>query len=52
MKVKFKTISAGPNGTIFVGDVVEVSESEGKLLIEKGYAEEVAEVKPKKNRKK
>lgn len=43
MKVKFKTTSAGPNGTIFVGDIVEVSESEGNLLIDKGYAEKVVE---------
>jgi hypothetical protein len=41
MKVKFKTLSAGAGGIIRPGDVVEVSDSEGKLLIDCGYAENV-----------
>lgn len=45
MKVRFKTISAGPNGAIYPGDVVEVSESEAKLLINGGYAVAVEEQK-------
>lgn len=46
MKVKFKTLSAGASGIIRPGDVVEVSESESKLLIDGGYAEAVESVKP------
>lgn len=46
MKVKFKTLSAGASGIIRPGDVVEVSESEAKLLIDGGYAEAVESVKP------
>ena len=45
MKVRFKTISAGPNGAIYPGDVVEVSESEAKLLIRGDYAVAVEEHK-------
>lgn len=45
MKVRFKTISAGPNGAIYPGDVVEVSESEAKLLINGEYAVAVEECK-------
>lgn len=41
MKVKFKTLSAGARGVIRPGDIVEVSESEGQLLIGGGYAEAV-----------
>lgn len=57
MKVKFKTLSAGASGIIRPGDIVEVSESEGKLLVERGYADAVDkpdEIKqePKKGRKK
>jgi hypothetical protein len=57
MKVKFKTLSAGASGIIRPGDVVEVSDSEGKLLVERGYADAVDkpdEIKqePKKGRKK
>ncbi len=63
MKVKFKTLSAGASGVIRPGDVVEVSESEAKLLIDGGYAgavESAPEVKaetepvpePKRGRKK
>ena len=39
MKVVFKTLSAGPQGVIRPGDVVDVSEAEGKLLLAAGYAE-------------
>ena len=46
MKVKFKTLSAGASGIIRPGDVVEVSESEAKLLIDGGYAEAVETGKP------
>ena len=41
MKVKMLTMSAGPNGTIRAGSVIEVSNAEGKLLIHGGYAERV-----------
>ena len=39
MKVKFKTLSAGPTGVIRVGDIVDVSESEAELLVRVGCAE-------------
>lgn len=38
MKVKFKTRSSGPEGTIYPGQVVEVPESEARMLAEGGYA--------------
>lgn len=41
MKVKFKTLSAGPTGVIRVGDIVDVSESEAELLVKVGCAEYV-----------
>lgn len=41
MKVKMLTMSAGPNGTIRAGSIIEVSDREGKLLIGGGYAEAV-----------
>lgn len=47
MKVKMITMSAGPNGTIRAGDVVDVSDAEGKLLISGGYAEEVEAPAPR-----
>ena len=57
MRVKFKSLSAGASGVIRPGDVVDVSDSEGKLLVERGYADAVDkpdEIKqePKKGRKK
>jgi hypothetical protein len=57
VKVKFKILSAGASGVIRPGDVVEVSDSEAKLLIDRGCAEAVEsapEVKPepKRGRKK
>lgn len=41
MRVRFKTISAGPRGAIFPGDLLDVSESEAKMLVNAGYAEYV-----------
>ena len=41
MKVKFKTLSAGPRGVIRVGDIVDVSDSEAALLVKVGCAEYV-----------
>lgn len=38
MKVKFKTRSSGPEGTIYPGQVVDVPESEARMLEEGGYA--------------
>ena len=38
MKVKFKTRSSGPEGTIYPGQVVDVPESEARMLAEDGYA--------------
>lgn len=42
MKVKFKTLSAGPKGVIRVGDIVDVSDSEAALLVKVGCAEYLA----------
>ena len=62
MKVRFLALSAGASGVIRPGDVVDVSDSEGKLLIDGGYADAVEPVKldvkveptpePKRGRKK
>ena len=38
MKVKFTTRSSGPEGTIYPGQVVDVPESEARMLAEGGYA--------------
>ena len=38
MKVKFKTRSSGPEGTIYPGQVVDVPESEARMLADGGYA--------------
>ena len=38
MKVKFKTRASGPEGTIYPGQVVDVPESEARMLAEGGYA--------------
>lgn len=38
MKVKFKTRSSGPEGTIYPGQIVDVPESEARMLAEGGYA--------------
>ena len=38
MKVKFKTRSSGPEGTIYPGQVVDVPESEARMLAEGGCA--------------
>lgn len=51
MKVKFKTIDAGPAGVRQPGSVVEVSEAEGKALLEGGYAELVEPAKKAKKEK-
>lgn len=39
--VKYKTLSSGPEGTIYPGTVVEVSEDEAKELIIGGYVDGV-----------
>ena len=46
MKVRFLALSAGASGIIRPGDIVEVSDSEAKLLISCGYADAVESVKP------
>ena len=43
MRVKFRTMSASAFGIINVGDIVDVSDSEAKLLIQGGYAVAVDE---------
>jgi len=40
-KVRFLTTSAGAGGVIRPGDVIEVSESEAKILVAHGYAVEI-----------
>jgi hypothetical protein len=42
-RVKMLTLSAGPNGVIPVGQIVEVDDKEAKELVEGGYAEAVEE---------
>ena len=41
MKVRYKTLSAGPGGVIRVGEVRDVDDAIGKALISGGYAEAV-----------
>ncbi|MCH7573607.1 MAG: hypothetical protein IIA59_00620 [Candidatus Marinimicrobia bacterium] len=45
MKVKLRTIFAGPTGTGQPGDVIRVPEGLGRALIESGQAEALATVK-------
>lgn len=39
MKVKMLKLSAGPQGILHPGDLVEVDDNEAKLLVLGGYAE-------------
>lgn len=41
MKIKMKSLMAGPDGTRHPGEVVDVDAMEGKALVSAGYAEEV-----------
>ena len=41
MKVRYKTLSAGPDGVVRVGDVRDVDDRTGTALISGGYAEAV-----------
>lgn len=43
MKIKMLTISAGPDGVIRPGDVIDVEKKEGKALIGGGYGAEILE---------
>jgi hypothetical protein len=45
MKIKFKTLKAGPNGITKPGEIIEVSEKEGKVFIQSGFAELISEDK-------
>ena len=47
MKVRMKTLMAGPDGTRFPDKVYPVSAQEGEDLIAGGYAEEVKAETPK-----
>lgn len=48
MIVKMLTVSAGPKGVLRIGDTVEVSEDEAKLLINGGFASIVKKTTKKK----
>jgi hypothetical protein len=41
MKVRLKTIYAGPSGSAHPGEVIDVSEREGAELVNGGYADTV-----------
>lgn len=44
MRVRYKTLSAGPTGTFRPGDEEDVTESEARMLEAGGYAERVEPV--------
>lgn len=44
MKVKMRTLSAGPDGIRRIGSIVDVSDYEGLQLVNGGYAEELPTV--------
>ena len=46
MKIRLKTIMAGPGGSAGPGDVVDVPDDEASALIEGGYATAVDEPTP------
>lgn len=46
MRVRFKTISAGPKGALFPGDLLDVSDAEAKTLVQRGYADYVTPPEP------
>lgn len=46
MKIRLKTIMAGPGGAAGPGDVVDVPDDEASALIEGGYATAVDEPAP------
>jgi len=41
MKVRYKTLAAGPGGVIRPGDEAEVTEQLGKQLVSGGYADAI-----------
>ena len=41
MNVRYKTLSAGPNGVIRAGTVLDVPDEQAKALLDGGYAETV-----------
>lgn len=41
MKVRYKTLAAGPNGVYRIGDEAEVTEQLGKQLVSGGYADAI-----------
>ena len=47
MKVKLKTIMAGPNGCHSAGSIVDVPEGEARYLVETNQAEAVDAIKQK-----
>lgn len=51
MRVKFKAIDAGPAGVRLPGSVVEVDPTEGKALVDGGFADLVEDT-PKKAKSK
>jgi hypothetical protein len=46
MKVRMKTISAGPDGTVQAGEVVELPAKLARVLIDEGFAEAVETLSP------
>lgn len=39
MKIKMRTTLAGPSGVLSAGQVADVSDEEGKALVDRGFAE-------------
>lgn len=52
MKVKMKTVYAGPGGNCPVGGEIDVDAEEGKALIAGGYATKVVDEQPAKSPRK
>ena len=50
MHVRMRSLSAGPRGIARPGQVVEVSRREGEELLERGFAEPVADAKRRSRR--
>lgn len=48
MKLRMRTLSAGPKGVRAPGQVIEVSDAEGEQLLKGGYAERLEAPAPRK----
>jgi len=47
MKIKMKTLSAGPNGVIRIGQIIDLPDAQAQAFISAGAAEQIQIIIPK-----